>query len=86
MLDKNVEYIVEKTVEVPVEKVVEVDVEVRVEKPTFNQILNQEDIMVETLNETYTHVNMPEEVVEHDDEELTREIQIRKSEIENQRR
>lgn len=29
---------------------------------------------------------MPEEVVEHDDEELTREIRIRKSEIENQRR
>lgn len=42
--------------------------------------------MVETLNETYNHVQMPEEVVEHDDEEFTREIRVRKSEIDNQRR
>ena len=29
---------------------------------------------------------MPEEVIEHDDEEFTREIRVRKSEIDNQRR
>ena len=46
----------ERTVEVPVEKVVEVDVQVRVEKPVFREIINEEDIMVETMNETYHHV------------------------------
>ena len=55
-MDKNIEVIVQRDVEVPVEKVVEVDVEVRVEKPVFREVINEEDIMVETLNETYNHV------------------------------
>ena len=84
VLEKNVEYIVEKEVQVPVEKVVEVEVGVSVEKPVFNEVTMQEDLVVETLNEETTVVQMPEEVVEHDDEELAREILVKKREIETQ--
>lgn len=56
ILEKNVEYIVEKEVQVPVEKVVEVEVGVRVEKPVFNEVTMQEDLVVETLHEETTVV------------------------------
>ena len=38
------------------EKVVEVEVEVRVEKPVFNEVVLEEDLVVETLNEEVTVV------------------------------
>ena len=72
VLDKNVEVLVEKVVQVPVEKVVEVEVGVRVEKPVFNEVVLEEDLVVETLNEETREVTLPEEVTEHDDEELAR--------------
>lgn len=51
VFEKNVEYIVEKTVQVPVEKVVEVEVGVTVEKPIYNEVVMEEDLVVETLME-----------------------------------
>lgn len=56
----------------PVEKVVEVEVGVRVEKPVFNEVVFEEDLVVETLNEEVREVTLPEEVTEHDDEDLAR--------------
>lgn len=44
----------------------------------------EEDLVVETLNEETTVVQMPDEITEHDDEELAREITIKKSEISTQ--
>lgn len=84
VLEKNIEEIVTRDVEVPVEKVIEVDVGVYVEKPVFEEVTRQEDVEVETLVETYNTVQVPEEVTEHDDEELTREIMVRKRDIEHQ--
>ena len=84
VLEKNVEYLVTRDVEVPVEKVIEVDVGVYVERPIFESITRQEDIEVETLVESYNHIQMPEEVTEHDDDEMTREIHTRKRDIEHQ--
>lgn len=84
VLEKNIEQIVTRDVEVPVEKIIEVDVGVYVENPVFQEVTNQEDIEVETLVETYNTVQMPDEITEHDDEELAREILSRKRDIEHQ--
>lgn len=84
VLEKNVEYIVTRDVEVPVEKLIEVDVGVYIEKPVFEEVTRQENIEVETLVESYNTVQIPDEITEHDDEELTREIAIRKRDIEHQ--
>lgn len=84
VLEKNVEYIVTRDVEVPVEKLIEVDVGVYIEKPVFEEVTRQENIEVETLVESYNTVQIPDEITEHDDEELTREIANRKRDIEHQ--
>lgn len=84
VLEKNVEYIVTRDVEVPVEKLIEVDVGVYIERPVFEEVTRQENIEVETLVESYNTVQIPDEITEHDDEELTREIGIRKRDIEHQ--
>lgn len=39
---------------------------------------------METLVESYNTVQVPDEVTEHDDEELTREIMTRKRDIDHQ--
>lgn len=83
VLEKNIEVIVTRDVEVPVEKVIEVDVGVFIENPVFEEVTRQEDIEVETLVESYNTVEVAEEVTEHDDEELTREITTRKRDIEH---
>lgn len=84
VFDHNVEVIVERQVDVPVEKVVEVEVGVTVEKPQFHEVVIEEDLVVETLNEETQMITVPDEIVEHDDEELAREITIKKREIETQ--
>ena len=82
VLEKNIEEIVTRDVQVPVEKIIEVDVGVFVQNPVFQEITKNEDIEVETLVESYNTVQIPEEVTEHDDEEITREILVRKRDIE----
>jgi hypothetical protein len=56
VLEKNIEVIVTRDVQVPVEKVIEVDVGVYIEKPVFEEVTRQENVEVETLNETYNTV------------------------------
>lgn len=63
---------------------IEVDVGVFIQNPVFEEVTKREDIEVETLVESYNQYQVPEEVTEHDDEELTREITIRKRDIEHQ--
>lgn len=84
VFESNREEIVENLVEVPVEKVVEVEVNVTVEKPVFREIDNVETIDVDITNETVTHITVPEELIEREDEELAREITRQKRDIEVQ--
>lgn len=51
VLEKNIEVIREKIIDVPVEKVVEVEVGVTVNKPLFREIINEEEIVVETMED-----------------------------------
>lgn len=50
-MEKNVEVIKEVKVDVPVEKVVEVEVGVTVNNPVFREIVNEEEIVVETMED-----------------------------------
>ena len=69
----------------PVEKIVEVEVEVRVEKPVYQEILKEEEVLLETEVVDVIEQGETVENVEHDDPELAREIQIRRRELESQK-
>lgn len=82
VLEKNVEVIRENRIDVPVEKVVEVEVGVTVNKPVFREVVNEEEIVVETMEDEVQVITMPDEFVEVEDNELRIQISNRKSEIE----
>ncbi len=67
--------------DVPVEKVVEVEVGVTVNKPVFREVINEEEIVVETMEDEVQMIDVPDEFVEFEDEELRMEIERRKREI-----
>lgn len=85
VLEKNIEVIREVKVDVPVEKVVEVEVGVTVNNPVFREVVNQEEIVVETVEDEVQMVTLPDEYLEIEDGEFRREITSRKSEIEKLR-
>jgi hypothetical protein len=86
IVEKEVEIIVEREVQVPVEKIVEVEVEIVTEKPIYREIVHEEQIFIETeVDEVTTQTQANEQVTEHDDVELAREIEIRKHELESQK-
>lgn len=78
---KNVEHIVIKDVEVPVERIVEVEVKVAVEKPIFKEVLVEEEVIVESLVHEIDENAEQIEEFEYDDEEISRQITIRESEL-----
>jgi hypothetical protein len=87
IVEKEVEVIVEKEVQVPVEKIVEVEVEIVTEKPVYREVITEEQIYIETeVDEVVTESHANENVTEHDDVELAREIETRKHEMEIQKR
>lgn len=67
--------------DVPVEKVVEVEVGVTVNKPVFREVINEEEIVVETMEDEVQMITVPDEYIEVEDDELRMEIERRKREI-----
>ena len=81
IIEKEVEVIVEKIIEVPVEKIVEVPVEIQVEVPVINDILNEDELILETENQVITEGDWIENNEEFEDSEFKTEINSRNVEV-----